>query len=206
MNDPKMYSRSCPRCQKPIYYSLPSNFYRARKKNGSCKSCGGLGKIVSEATKHKLSENKLGDRNPKYWSGKKRDPISDETRQKMSNAVKSNWKNPEYRKRYYDALSKTRYLNVRTDKGQLELLDKWNRLGFKFEPNYQVHTDTDLFYVDGYDPIHKVVLEYDGKYHMRSSQIIKDNDRQQKIMNTLHPKKFWRYDAMNKVWRTINGL
>lgn len=204
--DEIMYSRNCPHCGKSILYSLPSNFYRARKNDSVCKSCSNTGKLPSEETRLKLSISHTGDRNPKYWSGKKRTPASEETKRKMSKAVKLNWKNPEYRKKYYDALSKTKYLKVRTDAGQMELLEKWNRMGFQFEPNYQVHTDTDLFYIDGYDPVHNVILEYDGKYHNRAPQKLKDNIRQQKITNILHPRKFWRYDAMNKSWRTINEL
>jgi len=122
-----------------------------------------------------------------------------------ASAIKIVWSNPITRKKYYDALQKTKWLKVRTDMGQVELLEKWNRLGFKFEPNYQVHTDTDLFYVDGYDPIHNVVIEYDGKYHFIPSQQQKDLVRQQKIIDILQPKKFWRYDAVNKWCKNVIG-
>ena len=55
-------------------------------------------------------------------------------------------------------------------KGQLELINKWNKIGFNFEPNYQVKDDQDLFYIDGYDKERNVVLEYDSKYHNRKQQ------------------------------------
>ena len=55
-------------------------------------------------------------------------------------------------------LHQSQWLKVKTDKGQLELIDKWNKLGFDFEPNYQVKTDQDLFYVDGYDKEKNVAL------------------------------------------------
>lgn len=80
-------------------------------------------------------------------------------------------------------------------KGQLELLEKWNELGFNFEPNYQVKTDMDLFYVDGYD----------NKYHTSFGQRKKDLVKHKKIIDVLHPKKFWRFDSVNKQFRNILG-
>jgi very-short-patch-repair endonuclease len=111
---------------------------------------------------------------------------------------------PEVRKRHMDALHHSEWIKVKTDKGQLELLEKWNLLGFHFEPNYPVKTETDLFYVDGYDKEKNIVLEYDGKYHKRPTQQEKDLIRQNKIIGTLNPKRFWRYDAVNKT--VINAL
>ena len=80
-----------------------------------------------------------------------------------------------------------------------------NTFGFHFQPNYEIHTDMDLFYVDGYDPEHNVVLEYDSKYHHKPYQQQKDLVRQQKIIDILQPKKFWRYDAANKQWKNVLG-
>jgi hypothetical protein len=94
-------------------------------------------------------------------------------------------------------------LRVKTDKGQLELLKKWNELGFKFEPNFQIHTDTDLFYVDGYDKEHNVVLEYDAKYHIRPIQRRKDLIRQNKIIGLLNPKVFWRYNSVTNKFEDV---
>jgi len=46
-----------------------------------------------------------------------------------------------------------------------------------------------------------IVLEYDSKYHNRQKQ--KDLVRQEKIINILKPKKFWRYDVVNKQCKNI---
>lgn len=95
-------------------------------------------------------------------------------------------------------------VKVRTDKGQLELLNKWKLLGFRFEPNYQIKGEDFLYYVDGYDPIHNVALEYDSEYHYRKPSIKeKDEIRQQNIINVLKPSKFWRYNAMSKTWKNV---
>ena len=129
--------------------------------------------------------------------------LRSEEKQKTSIAVKMAMRKPEVRKKHIEALHHSKWLKVKTDKGQLELLNKWNALGFCFEPNYQVHTDTDLFYIDGYDEKHGIVLEYDTKYHLKPYQQEKDRIRQQKIIDILHPKKFWRYNTVNKQWKNI---
>ena len=155
---------------------------------------------LSDTTRTKMSLARKGIPHP--WM--RRVP-TDETKMKLTMASKNAWKAPYIRKKYHDALQKTKWINVRTDKGQLELLEKWNRLGFQFQPNYQVRTDTDLFYIDGYDPVHNVILEYDGKYHHKPGQKEKDTIRQQKIIQTMNPKKFWRYNAVNKTFQDILG-
>ena len=43
------------------------------------------------------------------------------------------------------------------------------------------------------------------EYHHKPGQKEKDNCRQQKIIETLNPKKFWRYDAVNKTFQDIIG-
>lgn len=155
---------------------------------------------LTEKTKQKMSLIRRGI--PRPWMRRDR---SEEEKRKLSEASKLAWETPEIRKKYHDALQQTQWLKVRTDKGQLELIEKWHRLGFEFEPNYQVRTTTDLFYVDGYDSIHNVILEYDGKYHLKPGQKDKDETRQQKIIKTLNPKKFWRYDSVNKTFHDIIG-
>jgi hypothetical protein len=157
--------------------------------------------------KHSCSMREFYSSNPLAKISKQTNQIcrynNPDERKKTSDAVKMAMYRPEVRKRFVDAMARTKWLKVKADGGQLELLEKWNRLGFKFEPNYQVHTDTDLFYIDGYDEKHNVVIEYDSKYHHRPHQQQKDLIRQQKIIDILQPKKFWRYDAINKQWKNV---
>lgn len=158
------------------------------------------GKRLSDVTRNKMSLARKGVIRP--WMH--RTP-SDDTKRKLMVSSKQAWETPETRKKYHLALSKTKWIKVRSDIGQLELLEKWNRLGFRFESNYQLRTETDLFYLDGYDPIHKVVFEYDGKYHQKTHQQQRDLIRQQKIIDTLQPIKFWRYNAPGKTFSNIIG-
>ncbi len=130
-------------------------------------------------------------------------PLSEQHRKKMSNSIKiALWK-PDIRKKLLDALSKTKYLSTSVDVGQLDFITKWNRLGFNLVPNYEVKTDQDLFYVDGYDKQKKVIVEYDSKYHLQSTQKKKDLVRQNKIIDILQPNTFWRYDAVNRTFRNV---
>jgi hypothetical protein len=48
-------------------------------------------------------------------------------------------------------------------------------------------------------------MEYDNKYYQKSSQKGKDLVRQQKIIDILHPKKLWIFDAVNKQWVDVIG-
>ena len=139
----------------------------------------------------------------KIWDDKSSVYHTNEFREKLSEKVKIAIHKPDIRKRHVKALAETKYLGKPVDRGQIEMLNKWNKLGFNFQPNYQIYTDTDLFYVDGYDKEKNVVLEYDSKYHLRSKQRERDLVRQNKIINILKPKKFWRYDAINKKFNNV---
>jgi very-short-patch-repair endonuclease len=156
------------------------------------------GKLLKNETCLKISIARKGVSHP--WMKRPKSPLEKERLRKSS---KNAWNDPAKRQKYLDGLEKSRWIKVRSDIGQLELLEKWNRLGFHLEPNFQVRKDADLFYIDGYDPIHNVVIEYDGKYHDKPSQQQKDLIRQQKIIDILHPKFFWRYNVARKKFSNI---
>lgn len=211
------YSRPCPKCHKDIFYKgirAKDNCKYANNKGSLCYSCSNtadknpqFGKKLSDVTRQKLI-----DAAKNKYSLELRDRLSrsqtfrfssKENRNNTRISVLLAMHRPDVRKKHLAALEKSKWIKVRADIGQLELLQKWNQLGFHFEPNYQVKTDTDLFYVDGYDPINNVVFEYDSKYHSRRIQKKKDLIRQAKIMNILKPKKFWRYDASTQSFQTV---
>lgn len=210
------YKRDCPECGKEILYTSLESFRRV-KSNSKCRYCCNVlrGKTSNRkgckhSTQSKLAISKLQSGRKLSFNTrlsmslfqKKRYSDPNEL-QKMATAVKIAMHKPDVRKKHIEALSKTKWLKVRTDNGQLEMLEKWNRLGFRFEPNYQIKTEYDLFYVDGYDPVHNIILEYDGKYHRSIGQQQKDLIRQQKIIDILHPKKFWRYNSENKSFQNV---
>jgi very-short-patch-repair endonuclease len=208
------HKRKCPSCNGEIIHRGKWAKYSCQtseKKGRECRKCNNragnknpfFGKRHTDETKKGISNFRTGNSQ------------SDETKQKIGVAVRNRYSNPEerertskqvmaamhrpeVRKKHLEALHHSKWIKVRTDKGQLELLKRWNKLGFHFEPNYQIHTDEDLFYIDGYDKEHNVVMEYDGAYHQKPSQQKKDLIRQKKIINILNPKKFWRFDAITK--------
>jgi very-short-patch-repair endonuclease len=169
-----------------------------------------MGKRFSDEHKEKLSERKVGNKqsqnarlkNSASQKLRYSDPLS---RKKTSDTVKMALHRPDVRKRHIKALAETRWLGKSFDRGQIELLNKWNSMGFEFEPNYQIHTDEFLCYIDGYDKKNNVVIEYDGKYHTSLRQKERDLVRQNKIVEILNPKRFWRYDVVNKQWTNVVG-
>lgn len=203
----KQYTRKCPSCNKVLYYTRNFSRNSADKQGRLCFSCsnkgennpmfgkerigGMLGKNHSINTRQKISDALIGKKH------------NEERKNKISYCVKEAMCRPDVRKHHLDSLSKTKWIKVRTDKGQLELIEKWNSLGFNLEPNYQVITNIDLFYIDGYDKEKNVVLEYDGKYHQKFEQKQKDLIRQKKIIDILKPKKFWRYNYITKQFRDV---
>jgi hypothetical protein len=162
-----------------------------------------LGIKHSEETKEKIKNSKIGQKHTEETKKKLSVPQSEDVKRKRSNGLKNAWKNPIHRKNWINSLILTKFIGRRCDKGQLELLEKWNRLGFSFEPNYQIYGDDYLYYIDGYDSIHNVVLEYDSKYHNTPHFKKKDLIRQNKIIDILNPSKFWRYDSINKKYKNV---
>lgn len=211
------FERNCPKCGSQIIHKSKRECIarflckQATKKQSKCKRCSALEQITTESKRQKLSILHKGH---SCFEGRHHSDITkrklaevrkgklhdDQTKLKMSREIRKAMYRPDVRKKHIRALADTKYLGKSTDRGQIELLNKWNRFGFKFEPNYQIYTNDFLCYLDGYDPIHNVVLEYDSKYHNKPNQKQKDLVRQQKIIDILHPKKFWRYDATNKTF------
>ena len=212
------YKRNCPDCGKEILYTSLASFRRVnpnskyryccnviRGNPSNRKGCKHSGESKSLISKSQTGR-KLSLHTRFLMSSFQKNRYSNPSElQKMATAVKLAMHRPDVRKKHIEALNNSKWLKVKTDIGQLEMLDKWNKLGFKFEPNSQLKTDYDLFYVDGYDPIHNIVLEYDGKYHTSVGQQKRDLIRQQKIIDILHPKKFWRYDSKNKSFQNVLG-
>lgn len=184
------YKKKCLSCgDETIYKGMWARCTYSKNKNKVCKKCSQIGK-------HNGNKNGLYG---KQYNSEMRKKLSE----KCKISIKIAMHRPDVREKHLKALADTKYLKCKTDKGQLELLEKWNRLGFQFEPNFQVYTGKDLFYIDGYDKKNNIVLEYDSKYHNTSFQKKKDIIREKKIIDILNPKKFWRY---NVVSNQINNI
>lgn len=210
------YKRTCPKCNCDIVYTSLDSF-RHSIPTSKCRWCCNVlrgnvsnrnGCHHTEKSKLAISKSRTGKKLPfttriKMSMGQKKRYSNPIELQKMAVAVKEAMHRPDVRRKHINALHKSKWLKVKTDIGQMELLTKLNVCGFQFEPNYQVHTDLDLFYVDGYDPVHNIAIEYDSKYHKSIGQQTKDRIRERKIIDFLHPNKFWRYDSETK---TISNI
>ena len=210
------YKRACPSCGEDIVYiSLDS--FRHSKPTTKCRWCCNVlrgkssnrkGCHHSDATKTFLSVTQRGKKMSmgtriKMSTAQKKRYSNPQELQKMSAAVKKAMHRPDVRARHMDALHNSQWISVKMDRGQMELLTQWNALGYNFQPNHPLRTGTDLFYLDGYDSIKNVVIEYDSKYHQSIGQQKKDSIREQKIINALQPKEFWRYDSGTKTTKNI---
>lgn len=210
------YKRACPSCGKDIVYvSLDS--FRHSKPTTKCRWCCNVlrgkesnrrGCRHSDATKALISVAQKGkklsmDTRLRMSMAQKKRYSNPTELQKMTLAVTKAMHRPDVRSRHMDALHNSQWLSVKTDNGQMELLAQWNALGYNFQPNYPLRTGTDLFYLDGYDSVKNVVIEYDSKYHRSVGQRKKDSIREQKIIDALQPIEFWRYDSGTKTIKNI---
>ena len=209
------HKRNCPKCGKLVYHTTDHILKQSIKQNRLCKKCSNAltnekkkGIPLSKAFRRKISICKTGVKHSESHrlneskSQKKRYENSSE-RVKTSILVKNAMHRQDVRKKHITALSETKFLGKPVDRGQVDMLNKWNRLGFDFQVNYQIKTDLDLFYIDGYDKEKNVVMEYDSKYHFYRGQQEKDLIRQNKIIDILKPRKFWRYNAVDKLFNNV---
>lgn len=212
------WCKQCPRCNREIVGKdgtsiTKFNVSNSITKGTVCHSCVKIGKPTwASLHREEMSRKHRGNKHPFY--GKKHTKefrqkqskrfkgreLSDRIKRNLSRSNTEAWKRPDVREKYNNALLRTKWLKVRTDIGQLELLKKWNGLGFNFLPNYQIKVGNDLFYIDGYDVERNVVLEFDSSYHDKYKQSNKDLVRQVKIIKMLNPKRFWRYNAKKHIF------
>jgi len=171
------WKKNCPECGGEQTYSREDIFKKSVKENILCNPC-----------------SITGERNGFY--NKKH---NDKTLNKMSISSKNRWTDPSMRNKMVE---NSKWINVKVDKGQIEFINKWNQLGFNFQVNYQLKDNNGfLEYLDGYDKNKNVVIEYDGSGHYP----LKDLPRQNKIIEMLQPKAFWRYNRKMKTIQNVMG-
>ncbi len=218
LNSDGKWCKRCPACNREVIgkdgsVTTKFNVSHSIIKGQICHSCIKIGKPTwASLNKEEFGKQHSGENHPMYGrhhtdevKQKQRERMKgrkllDVTKEKLKLSNMEAWKNPEIRKKYVNALARTKWLKVRMDVGQEKFIEKWNRLGFNFQPNYQVRVGDDLFYVDGYDVEKNVVLEFDSIYHNRWGQKQKDLERQRKIIKMLNPKRFWRYNAGRRIF------
>lgn len=223
MNTRGNYSRDCPICGKPQHYSFNTGLYRAIKENRWCKSC----KMASKEVRRKIGEKSKG----RLFSAESRKKMSDahigriyktgyklsnETRKKLSEIHKTRKRNPHSEETKY----KLRLALINN------LKEKNIQFGYKGANNYNPDACVFIdnlneekgwklqhaenggevmlygYFPDGYDKENNIVFEYDETHHKYNR---KDIQRQQNIIDYVHPTAFWRYNAETKSLINVIG-
>jgi hypothetical protein len=191
------YSVICPECNSYRFLKTRESARRAIVYNKKCNTCSNkqknIGRVVGQETKEKMSLVKI-------------DMYRDKNkRAELSKIVTIAMHKPNVRNKHINAMYASGWITVRVDNGQIELINRWNTLGFNFEINYKLKTKNGLYYIDGYDKEKNVVLEIDSKYHSKLKQKKLDLIRQNNIIESLLPTVFWRYNTetnqFNDVYR-----
>lgn len=173
----------CPRCHKLRTYTFASNSSRARRTNSICNSCANVfklsGRQLTEQHKTKISIGNTGK------------IISDETKRKLReirvNELQSKFFiTPNYNANachYFDNLSKQR--------------------GWKLQHALNGGEVTKCgYFLDAYDPILNIVVEYDEKKHHTTRQKHRDEQKQKEVIAELKCH-FYRYDETTKILTQI---
>jgi hypothetical protein len=124
------------------------------------------------------------------WNKGKRGVYSDDTIKKMSNSAKK--RIMEYGNNQIHSYNPK----------SIPIIEEFgNKHGYNFrhaENGGEFQIPNTSFFVDGYDTINNVVIEYDEKYHFKETQQIKDKERQDMI-GTILKCKFIRIDENNNI-------
>ena len=202
-NTEKVYIRNCPVCKKELKTKNKYFFKKSKENNSKCLSCSQIGKIMSDESRKKMSDNHhnvFGENNPFYnkkHSMKTRRKISTsitkEERQRRRERcilrIKNFGRICNFNKKacdYFDILNKERNLNLQHAMNGGEV----NVLGY---------------FLDAYDKEKNIVVEYDEPKHYISGKLRKgDIKRQTDIINYLHCK-FFRYNEQKDIlYEVIN--
>jgi len=206
------FKRNCPDCGVEIIHKSENKiyaknaWYHARKHKKLCISCCQKNKHPTEIGRMNMSKSQLGRKHSEATKLKQSNTAKQRyedpnNRKEMSIIMKKVLHKPDVRKKHIQSMLK--WCGRSIDKGCLELIENLNRAGLKLIPNYIVTDNDFLGYLDGYDPVHSIAFEFDTKYHFKNKQKEKDLIRQNKIIDILKPKKFLRYNAVNKTWKNV---
>jgi len=180
----------CPSCKEVRVIRTRESVRRSLASTMKCNKCSKVGTHIGKKLSKSIRDNMSISQKNRY--------LNNDERLKTGKIVKISMHRPDVRERHINALHRSKWIKVKTDHGQIELINKWNSIGFNFEINHQIKIFNDLFYLDGYDSERNVVIEYDSKYHNKPNRKILDKQRENKIINFLNPTAFRRYNSTDK--------
>lgn len=227
------WNRNCPQCNKIIYYSSKQNLCRAEKNISVCRSCKMTGRFHSKETKEKISTSQIGrvpwnkNKHGIYSSDTLRKislssrgrisfrrgkSLSNETKKKISKSLFGKKQSLETRHRRRISMIETlnkKYLKVfpNYNKNACILFEEINKElnwhGQHAENGGEFHIKELGYWVDYYEPIINVVIEFDENRHNSLSKKTKDIQRQKEIEEFLKCKFYRIAESEFKNWRNI---
>jgi hypothetical protein len=154
------YSKTCPKCGNIVYYKTKGAYWANKNKNSKCLNC-----------KYKEQSEKT--------RGMKRPPFSDEWKRnitighKKSKVWKASMNTPEYKEKHRQKmirLIKENKSKVGYNPKACDVFDfineklRWSGLHAKNGKEQAI----DTFFLDYYDPIKNIVIEWDEKHHKKT--------------------------------------
>lgn len=177
-----VWKRVCRLCSDDMIYSCRCSFNTGERTNAICRKCS-----------TKISA-KYADKSCFQ---------TDEYRTKMSNALKS-VRNTD---RYGEGFRRKCRENKQKQIQQQGIQRTYNPAACNFINQFNLKFGTKLqhgmnggecqfigYSLDGYDKERNAIFEYDEPKHNILSVRQKDDERQRRLIDYLHPSHFWRYD------------
>lgn len=193
----KKWCKKCPKCYRIMVYSSRNS--AIKYKNVKCGSCSKRGIKRTEQVKRKLSQQKIGNKNPMFGKpsimlGKHH---TEETKYKLRVAAIK-----DLRKKGF--LPSKKNYNIEACKF-IDFLNKkygWNLQHALNGGEIEIYG----YFVDGYDKNRNIIMEYDEQKHRNKWKKQKDLIRQNRLIKFLNPQMFIRYDEVeNKLYDVISG-
>jgi hypothetical protein len=195
-----IYVRNCPVCSKELICKNIYEMNRQNKQQRKCISCAAKSKVFSEEHRKNLSIANTGK------------TLSDTTRKKLSDALTGRKLSEETKKKIAEgnrgklySVESIRKMRLSTLKllentvGQISprynpiacnAIDEYGKLhGYKFqhaENGGEFYIKELGYWVDGYDKEKNTVIEYYEPYHDKPLNKIRDEKRQEEIINFLN--------------------
>lgn len=207
-------TKTCSGCNKIQTYSCVSSYNLALRKNTKCCSCNKIGKPVWNEGKSGLQiawnrglRKETDLRVKKCSLSQKNKKISCEQRKKHSETMTGKHHTEETK-------HKLRFIAIRelerrgiTGKSRMynpKACDFINQFGKKNGYNFQHamnggEIEIYGYFLDGYDKEKNVVFEYDEPKHRFPCYKKNDIIRQRRIIDSIKPVSFFRYDEKNDV-------
>lgn len=188
------WCKNCIKCKKIIIYSSRNS--ALKHKNIKCNSCNKKGTKRSEQVKRKLSNQKLGEKNPMFGKSSfmKGKHHTEETKYKlrMATIMDLQKKGLIPSQKNYNTIACEFIDNLNKEKG-------WNLQHALNGGEIELYG----YFVDGYDKEKNIIFEYDEQKHRCNWKKKKDLIRQKRIIDNINPNMFIRYDEVENKFRDV---